>query len=114
MKNKIMDAYFELRDKYYAHDSWDGRYDKDNMQVVITISPKAYHELKAEAYDLIEYINTNYIDEIHFINLCGEKTPIIIDNTLPENVEFAIQYRKDYERIEKEKMMQRFIKMFNS
>lgn len=113
MKNKIIDAYFELREKYYEHNSL-GRYNRDDLQVVITISPRGYHELRAEANELIEYINTDYIENIHFINLCGEKTPIIIDGSLPENVEFTIQYRKDYERIEKEKMMQKFIKMFNS
>lgn len=110
MKDKIVDAYFKLREKYYSYDNLHTF--KDNMQVVITMTPKAYFKLRAEANEMVNYINTDFIIDVNFINLCGEKTPVIIDNTLPNNVEFVIQYRKDYERLEKEKLMEKFIKMF--
>lgn len=102
--NRIMDAYFELREKYY------NKYYKGDMQVVIRTSPKGFNQLIVE--DTKE-IFTDYELGIHFINLCGDKTPIIIDDTLSNEVEFLLQYRQDYERMEKEKLMERFFKMFD-
>lgn len=109
MRDKLIDAYFELRDKYYEYNTL---HRNDDMQVVITMTPKAYHQLRIEANELVEYINTDFIIDVHFLNLYGERTPVIIDSNLPDNVEFILQYRRDYERMEKEKLMERFNKMF--
>lgn len=106
MIDKIIEAYGELRFKMKDVHLFE------KFNVVIQITPKAYYELRAEGNEQIRYINSDFIEGIDFINLCGEKTPVIINNTLPENVEFIIQTQKDYERLEKEKLYERLNKMF--
>jgi hypothetical protein len=106
MKDKIIEAYEKLR--FSMKDTM--LFEKFN--VVIQITPKAYCELRAEGNEMIRYINTDFIEEIHFLNLFGEKTPLIINNSLPENVEFIIQTQKDYERLEHKKLIERLNKMF--
>ena len=106
MIDKIITAYEELRLKIDDISLFE------KFNVVIQITPKAYYELRAEGNEMIKYINTDFIEKIDFINLCGLKTPVIINNSLPENVEFIIQTQKDYERIEKQKLYERLNKMF--
>lgn len=106
MIDKIIEAYSKLRFKMTN----EGLYEKFN--IVIKMTPKSYCKLRLEANEMISYINTDVIENIHFINLFGLKTPVIIDENLPENVEFIIQTQKDYERLEQQKLFERLNKMF--
>lgn len=100
MKEKIIDAYMEYRSSLI-----DRFENPKHLQIVIIMSPKAFCELRAE-----EHI---YCDDfIYFVYLAGGKTPIIINNDLPENTEFIIQSQSDYERKEKEELLMKFYKMF--
>ena len=78
-----------------------------HLQVVILISPKAFTELMNEE----NIYNNNFI---YYVFLGGRKTPIIIRNDLPENVEFILKSRKDYEREEEEELLNKFYKMFEN
>ena len=44
--------------------------------------------------------------------LVGRATPVIINDELPEEVEFQMMTQQEYERMEKEEMFRRFDKMF--
>ena len=46
------------------------------------------------------------------MELCGRKTPLLIDYELPDTVEFQIMTQDDYERLEKEKLFRRLDDMF--
>ena len=100
IKENIVEAYLKYRqtvlDKY-EHPK--------NLQVVIIIKPEIFIKLLDEE-------NIYYDNFIHYIVLGGRKTPIIIKNDLPENVDFILQSRKDYERQEQEELLHTFFKMF--
>ena len=98
----LIDAYMELRDKHNI-DIFK------RFNVVITMHPKTFIKFRKEQrYGITR--DSDY--EVYYIYLCNSKTPIIISYELPENIEFTIQTQKDYERLEKEKMFERFNKMF--
>ena len=98
----LIDAYIELRDKSNI-DIFK------RFNVVITMHPQTFIKFREEQpYG----IRRDSDDEIYYTVLCNNKTPIIISDELPKDVEFIIQTQKDYERLEKEKMFERFNKMF--
>lgn len=101
--NKLIDMYLELRTKT------DINYFRD-LQVVILMTPKSFNNFAGD--NSREFILERNLPEYVFINLCGTKAPIIIDNTLPNNIEIQMITRQEYERIEKEKMMKRIVEMF--
>ena len=102
MQNKILEAYLKLRSQLDA-------FSFDKLNVVIIMQPKSFQELRVE---LNGDIRVDYDIECRYIQLANKWTPILIDNSLPENVEFQIMTQKDYERIEQEKMLDKFYKMF--
>ena len=107
MIDKISDTYFKYRQKLldnYEH--------PENFNVIIRLLPEKFFELIKEVHENNVYYERNMEAECHFIELAGRKTPVIIDNNLPENTEFIIQSQKDYEREEQEKQLKRFLKMF--
>lgn len=102
MLDKIYDTYTQ-----YRFDIFDRFENPKHLQVVIRITPEAYNKLRLE--------DTIYDDGyIHYIALAGKKTPLIISTDLPENVEFIIQSRADFERQEQEELLTRHFKMFGN
>jgi hypothetical protein len=98
----IIDAYIKLRDKVDISAF-------KRFNIVIIMHPKAFMELREETpYGM----RVDKDIECYFIDIFGRETPILIDRELPEEIEFQIMTQQDYERIEKEKMFERFNKMF--
>lgn len=111
IKDRIVDEYMKMRD------AWEEEYLYPNkFQVVIRMKPSTYAEMVVQCHHgdtfMPEFLVSEYRD-IMYTRLCGLKTPIILDVELAEEVEFTIQPRDIYERLEKEKLYERFIKMFD-
>jgi hypothetical protein len=105
MKNKIVEAFMKLRQTLLDSTV----HYRDLYKVIIVMTPKAFCELRAEE----PFIECNKKVECYYVELHGNKIPIVIDYQLPENVEFQIMHQKDYERIEKEKLLDKFYELFN-
>lgn len=98
----IIDAYIKLRDKVNVSEF-------KRFNVIILMHPKTFMELRAEyPYG----IRMDKDIECHFVNIFGRETPILINRDLPEEVEFQIMTQQEYERIEKEKLYNKFDKIF--
>lgn len=107
IRDKIVETYFEYRKNLldnYAH--------PENFNVVIRIRPESFWNLIEELQKYNTYFERDIEVGCFFTQLAGRKTPILIDNDLPENTEFIIQSQKDYEREEQEKQFKKFLKMF--
>ena len=104
IKTAIINAYLKLRNKCEV-------YTYERFNVVIFMKSDTFRELIGQDSSLIRYVKD--IDCM-FVNLFGGNTPIILTEDLPENVMFQIMTQKDYERIEKEKLIEKFNKMFFS
>lgn len=105
MEDEIVKAYYKYYDTIMEQNLKPDGY----LQVVIKITPKTFSELIGTGKITI------FRDEIcYYTELCGLKTPFIIEKDLPENVEFVIQSRKDYERIEQENLLKKWFKMFGN
>lgn len=101
MRN-IIDTYIQLRDKF------DISIFK-RFNVIIIMNPKTFLEFTKE----LRYgCRVDKDIECYFISIFDRKTPILIDRELPEEIEFKMMTQQDYERIEKEKMFEKFNKMF--
>lgn len=101
IKNKIVESYYRYRENIIRN------YENPKyLQVVIQMKPKTFFKLVNET----TVFNTG---EYYYVELCGRKTPIIINDKLEEQTEFIIQSRFDYERQEREKLMEKFYKMFD-
>ena len=98
----IIDAYVQLRDKVDV-----SRLERFN--IVILMQPKTFIELRSE---LNGDIKRDKDLGVNFIYIFGRATPVIINDELPEDVEFQMMTQQDYERMEKEEMFRRFDKMF--
>lgn len=107
MLDKIVKTYFDYRTNLL-----DNYINPENFNVVIRISPEKFWELICELNKTNTYYERNMEAECHFIELAGRKTPLIIDNDLPQDTEFIIQSQKDYEREETERQLKKFFKMF--
>lgn len=103
IRNDIIEAYYKYRQNI-INKFQDPKY----LQVVIIISPKGMSQLMDEE----KYIEIDSKAECHYTSMFGRKTPIIIRNDLPENVEFVIQGQAEYERQEQEKLLDKFFRMF--
>ncbi len=98
----IIDAYIKLRDKVDISTF-------KRFNVIILMHPKIFLELREEyPYG----IRRDKDIECYFVNIFGRETPILINRDLPEEVEFQIMTQQDYERLEKEKLYNKFDKMF--
>lgn len=105
IKNKLTKAYIK-----YRQNVLDNYERVSHLNVIIIMHPKIMAILSAEEREIFRI---NIPDEyIFFIELCGTKTPVILDNTLPDDTEFIIKSQKDYEREEIEKMYKKFNKIF--
>ena len=82
-------------------------------EIVMICKPSFYHQLRGEVSDKIQYIKDDYRYQIPFLNIIGLKVPVVIKNDMPQNIEYTLMFRKDYERLEKEEMYKRFLAMFD-
>lgn len=78
-----------------------------HMQVVIKMKPKTFLEITNDKE--VKIFNNGIF---YYIELLGRKTPIIIKNDLPENIEFIMQSRREYEREEQQELFNKFYKIF--
>ena len=103
----MLDEIIEVYRKYRANILEEFKNPK-HMQVVIRIKPEAFLKLRTEE---VRFYNN---DEFYYIELLGRKTPIIIENDLPNNVEFIMQSQREYEREEEHKLFAKFYRMFET
>ena len=103
IKNDIINAYYEYRDNIIRRFQ-----DPIHLQVVIIISPKGMSQLMDEE----KYIKIDGKADCYYTSMFARRTPIVVRNDLPENVEFVIQSQSEYERQEKEKLLDKFMRMF--
>jgi hypothetical protein len=111
MLNKLCDAVFRLRQLAYS----DRFSNTDDMKIIVIVSPYAMNTLRAELKST-QYIYHKEVDKytsVTFFELFGQKIPFILDNTLSKDVAFQVMFRKDYESIEKEKLIEKFYKIFD-
>lgn len=111
MLNRLCDAIFKLRQLAYSNRFFN----TDDMKIIVIVSPYAMNTLRAElkSTQCIYYKEIDKYTRVTFFGLFGQKIPFILDNTLPKDVEFQVMFRKDYERIEKEKLIEKFCKIFD-
>ena len=106
IKNEIVKAYDEYKEKIKR---FQDPIQEQDPAVVILITPKALAELMCERkYD----IRIDGKANCYFTSMFGKRTPIAIRWDLPGNVKFVIQGQSEYERQEKEKLLDKFKRMF--
>ena len=102
--DNIIETYYKYREMVI------GEYkNPKHLQVVIKITPRAFTEIRAHE-NIVIFKNNG----IFYIELLGRKTPIIIKDNLPNNVEFIMQSQIEYEREEQQKLFYKFNEMFNN
>lgn len=106
IKNEIVKAYDEYKENIKR---FQDPIQEQDPAVVILITPKALAELMCERkYD----IRIDGKANCYFTSMFGKRTPIAIRWDLPGNVKFVIQGQSEYERQEKEKLLDKFKRMF--
>ena len=111
IKDKLVDEY-----KKYVENVLATTWRTDDPQIVVRMKPSTYFEMVAECHKestVIPEFYTSEFRDIMYTRLCGVKTPIILDYTLPEEVTFTIQSREDYQRLEIKELHSKFFKMFD-
>jgi hypothetical protein len=103
IRDKIIEAYYTYRQGIIERLG-----NPKHLRVVVILSPKAMSELLNEE----KYIEFDRYAECSYTSMFGQKTPLILRNDLPENVGFIIQSQEEYERQEKERMLDKFFRMF--
>lgn len=103
MEEEIVKTYYEYYDKILSSNYHPTGY----LQVVIKMKPKAF-------FELIDSGRTFRDEECCYMELAGFKTPILLEEDLPENVEFVMESRKEYERKEQEELLQKWFRMFGN
>lgn len=103
IKSNIIRTYFGLRNK-------NNILPYQTLKVVIIIHPTALYKLLS---DQSVMLFNDIRNEYEWINLLGFKTPVIIDNTIPEDNMFKMLTQKEYEKIELDKIYSKLARMFN-
>lgn len=98
--------------KMYSDYSRD-RYTAKEPQIVLLCSPKTYCEIRGTYYEKIRYEKNSRKYDIPILYIIGIKVPVIIRRDMPENVEFQIMYREDYERLKQEELFKEFMEMWS-
>lgn len=107
MIENLIEAVYKM---YTQYD--DISYCKRKPEIVMICTPKAYCEIRGKISDKIRYERDIPNYHIPILEIIGIRIPVIIRNDMPENVEFQLMYRKEYERLEQEEMYKRIIAMF--
>lgn len=105
----LIDNVYMMKEKWY-----ESNFSMDTPKIVLICSPKYYCELRNNYNDKIYYEQSDYKFRIEFLRICGLKVPVIVTNEMKKDVEYILMLKKDYERLEKEKLYERFDVMFNS
>lgn len=92
-------------------------YDRDRIttkecQLVMLCSPECYCKIRGEMSDKIRYERDLRKYDIPILYIIGIKVPVVLRRDMPENVEFQIMYRENYERLEQEEMFRKFLDMW--
>lgn len=106
MLRELEVAYLDLCDTILEEN-----YTREPIQVVITMSFETFARMCCEERMKL-YRYGSDIKDVEFINLCGLKTPVIFDESLPDDKLFVLRLRKDYERLEIQNLYDKFYKMF--
>jgi len=105
MINEIYESYMKYRAEVLSN-----YYPMDYMKVVIIMPPQKWMELEVELCKA--HIMCGRGKNCCYIGLAGDKTPVIIDDKLPQGTEFQIISQRDYERLEQEKLIKKMREMF--
>jgi len=105
MINEIYESYMKYRAEVLSN-----YYPMDYMKVVIIMPPQKWMELEVELCK--DHIMWGRGKNCRYISLAGDKTPVIIDDKLPQGTEFQIISQRDYERLEQEKLIKKMREMF--
>lgn len=107
----MIDKLCETVYKMYVDYSRD-KYTTKEPQLVMLCSPKCYSEIRGEMSDKIRYERNVKGYDIPILYIIGIKVPVVLRRDMPENVEFQIMYRENYERLEQEEMYKKFMEMW--
>ena len=106
IKNEIVKAYDEYKENIKR---FQDPIQEQDPAVVILITPNALAKLMCERkYDIRIDVKAN----CYFTSMFGKRTPIVIRWDLPGNVKFVIQGQAEYQRQEKEMLLDKFKRMF--
>ena len=92
IRDKIAKTYIEYSKNF-----------KEYPQIVIIMKPKTFLKLREELMKIataIAHIPVPHL-EPYKVQLFGKEAPIVINNILPENVEFLIMSKEEYEKWER-------------
>lgn len=90
----------------------ENNYFSKTPEIVMMCTLKYYHEtIRAEHEQRIRYLGDDIKNNFIMLEIIGLRVPLIIE-TLPNNIQYTLMFREDYERLEKEKMYKRFLDMW--
>ena len=113
-KNKITMETDLIDNVYKMITKWNkDNYEMTKPEIVLISNPAYYYKLREEYKEKIRYLKSDYQYNIEFLNIIGIKVPVVISNEMPEDVEYTLMFRNDYERLEKERLYSKFMTMFN-
>lgn len=98
IRDKIVKTYIEYSKNF-----------KEYPQIVILMKPKTFSKLRKELMEIVTTFTPVPHLEPYKVQLFGNEAPIIIKNTLPENVEFLIMLKEEYEKREREEKLTEWI-----
>lgn len=108
MLEEIEKAYLELNEQI-----WRDSYETSYQQVVLRIKPGDFsYIMYADRYKIKHMTDNDSGDILYYAYLYGVKIPIILDNSLDEEINFIFQLRENYEASERRKLEKRFYTMF--
>ena len=108
MEDDLIDNVWKMIEKWNEE-----HFGYNRPEIVLIASPNYYGHLISDYKDKIHYIKSDYQYKIEFLEIIGVKVPVIIDNELLKNVEYTLMFKKDYERLEKEKLYMKLNAMFD-
>ena len=88
------------------------KYITKEPQLVMLCSPECYCKIRAEMSEKIRYERELREYNIPILYIIGIKVPVVLRRDMPEDVQFQIMYRENYERLEKEEMYRKFMDMW--
>lgn len=107
--NKLIDNIYKMIKEWGKDNYWG------DPEIVLLCSPEYYCNVlrKHQDIDKSYYIKSDYDYGIEFFSIIGLKVPVIISHDLEKNTEYKLMFRDDYELLEKEKIYNKIIAMFD-
>lgn len=105
MKNDLIDNIYKMIDIWNETNYTD-------PEIVLVCNAKYYTKLVEEYLEKMMHIKNEY--GIRFLNVMGIKVPVVISEDIKKDVDYILMFRKDYERLEKERLYSKIISMFNT